>query len=199
VFRLGLAFLHNGDAGSAVRDSVAVENSQVHQIIAKDMSDDRGERLSAVNVRKEPIAVQASMVNQTTRPTRRKQNCSLTATISIFGRPAPDRGRSPPLELITLVAGDNLKHQEENAAKQRKSPERGNRPIVLMQTDYDQHDAEQQKKGGCRFLDEKTFPYITCHVESPRCGLRPFTQGLDVRCSFISRPTKAVPAAFTEL
>jgi hypothetical protein len=56
---LGLAFLHKRDAGSAVRNAVAIENSQVHEIIAKDMSHDRRERLSAVNVRKEPVAIQA--------------------------------------------------------------------------------------------------------------------------------------------
>jgi hypothetical protein len=59
VFRLGLAVLHKWDAGSAVRNAVAVKNSQVHEIIAKEMGDDRSERLSAVNVSKEPIAVLA--------------------------------------------------------------------------------------------------------------------------------------------
>jgi hypothetical protein len=52
-----------------------------------------------------------------------------------------------------LVARDNLKHKKDNAAKQRKSTERGNRPRVLVHADHDQHDAEQQKKDGRRFLD----------------------------------------------
>jgi hypothetical protein len=55
VLGLGLGSLHKRDAGSAVRNAVAVENSQVHEIIAEDMGDDRGERLSAVDVRKEPV------------------------------------------------------------------------------------------------------------------------------------------------
>jgi len=48
-----------GRAESAVRHSDAIENGQVHEIIAKDMGDDRGERLSAANMRKDPVAVQA--------------------------------------------------------------------------------------------------------------------------------------------
>jgi hypothetical protein len=59
VFGLGLAFLHKLDAGSAMRNAVAIENGQVHEIIAKDMGDDRGERLSAVNVRKAVVASKA--------------------------------------------------------------------------------------------------------------------------------------------
>ena len=59
VFGLGLVFLHKRDARPAVRNAVAVENSQVHEIIAKDMGDDRGERLSAVKVRKAVVAGKA--------------------------------------------------------------------------------------------------------------------------------------------
>jgi hypothetical protein len=69
VFGLGLAFLHKRDAGSAMRNAVAIENGQVHQRVVENMSDDRGERLSAVNVRKAVVAGKARSVNHTTRPT----------------------------------------------------------------------------------------------------------------------------------
>jgi hypothetical protein len=39
-----------------VRNAVAIENRQVDQRIVKNMGDDRGERLSAVNVRKAIVA-----------------------------------------------------------------------------------------------------------------------------------------------
>jgi len=51
--------LHKLDAGSAVRHAVAIENGPVHQLIAKDVGDDRGERLSAVDVRKAIVAGKA--------------------------------------------------------------------------------------------------------------------------------------------
>jgi hypothetical protein len=51
--------VHKLDAGSAVGNAVAIENGQVHQLIAKDVADDRGERLSAVNVRKAIVAGKA--------------------------------------------------------------------------------------------------------------------------------------------
>ena len=56
VLGLLLAPLHERDAGPAMGNAVAIENSQVHEAVAKDMSDDRGERLPAVNVGKESIA-----------------------------------------------------------------------------------------------------------------------------------------------
>ena len=56
VIRLVRARLHKRDAGPAVRNAVAIENRQVHKPVAKDVSDERRERLSAVNVGKEPIA-----------------------------------------------------------------------------------------------------------------------------------------------
>jgi hypothetical protein len=56
VFGLLLASLHKRDAGSAVGNAVAIENSQVHEPVAKDVSHDRRERLSAVDMSKEPIA-----------------------------------------------------------------------------------------------------------------------------------------------
>jgi hypothetical protein len=59
VFGLGLAFLHKRDAGSAVRLSVAIENGQVHQRVVENVSDDRGERLSAVNMRKATVTGKA--------------------------------------------------------------------------------------------------------------------------------------------
>jgi hypothetical protein len=54
-----LARLHDLDAGSAVENAIAIENSQVHQLIAKNVGDDSGERLSAVNVRKAIVAGKA--------------------------------------------------------------------------------------------------------------------------------------------
>jgi hypothetical protein len=59
VFRLGLVSLDKRDAGSAVRYAVAIENGQVHQRVVENMGDDRGERLSAVDMRKAPVAGQA--------------------------------------------------------------------------------------------------------------------------------------------
>jgi hypothetical protein len=59
VFWLGLASLHKRDAGSAMRNAVAIENGDVHQRVVKNMSDDRGERLSPVNVRKAVVAGKA--------------------------------------------------------------------------------------------------------------------------------------------
>ena len=52
---LGLTFLHKRDAGSAVGLAVAIENRQVHQRVVENVSDDRGERLSAVDMRKAPV------------------------------------------------------------------------------------------------------------------------------------------------
>ena len=51
-----VAFLHKRDAGPAMRSSVAIENGQVHEPVAKDVSNDRREGLSAVDMDKEPIA-----------------------------------------------------------------------------------------------------------------------------------------------
>ena len=59
MFGLGLAFLHKRNAGPAVRRAVAVENGQVHQSVAENVRDDRGEWLSAVDKRKAPIAGKA--------------------------------------------------------------------------------------------------------------------------------------------
>jgi hypothetical protein len=59
VLRLRFAFLHKRDAGSAVRLSVAIENGQVHERVAENVSDDRGEWLSAVDMCKAPIAGKA--------------------------------------------------------------------------------------------------------------------------------------------
>jgi hypothetical protein len=42
-----------------VRHAVAIENGQVHQRVVENMGDDRGERLSAVDMRKAPVAGQA--------------------------------------------------------------------------------------------------------------------------------------------
>ena len=55
VFGLVLARLHKPDAGSAVGNAVAIENGQVHQLVVENMRDDRGERLSAVDMRKAPV------------------------------------------------------------------------------------------------------------------------------------------------
>jgi hypothetical protein len=57
-----------------VRNAVAIANRQVHQIIAKDMGDDRGERLSAVGCRlsmwvKNPSPYRREGVDHTTLPT----------------------------------------------------------------------------------------------------------------------------------
>ena len=59
MLRLGLAFLHKWDAGSAVRLSVAIENGEVHERAAENVSDDRGERLSAVDMRKASVTGKA--------------------------------------------------------------------------------------------------------------------------------------------
>jgi hypothetical protein len=72
VFGLGLAFLHKRDAGSAVRLSVAIENGQVHQRVVENVSDDRGERLSAVDVRKVPVAGKAGRREQNDAADSRK-------------------------------------------------------------------------------------------------------------------------------
>jgi len=56
---LALAFLHKRDAGSAVRLSVAIENGQVHQPFVENVSHDRRERLSAVDMRKAPVTGKA--------------------------------------------------------------------------------------------------------------------------------------------
>ena len=54
-----LAFLHKRDASSAVRLAVAIENGEVHQRVVEDVSDDRGERLSAVDMGKAPVTGKA--------------------------------------------------------------------------------------------------------------------------------------------
>jgi hypothetical protein len=59
VFGLGLAFLHKRDAGSAERRPVAIENGEVHQAVVENMSYDRRERLSAVDMRETPVASEA--------------------------------------------------------------------------------------------------------------------------------------------
>jgi hypothetical protein len=59
VFGLGLAFLHKRDAGSAVRHAVAIENGQVHEPVVENVSHDRRERLSAVDMHKAPVAGKA--------------------------------------------------------------------------------------------------------------------------------------------
>ena len=59
VFGLVLARLHKSDASSAVGNAVAIENGQIHQRVVENMGDDRGERLSAVNVRKAVVAGKA--------------------------------------------------------------------------------------------------------------------------------------------
>ena len=59
MFGLDLAFLHKRDAGSAVRLSVAIENGQVYQRVVENVSDDRGERLPAVDMRKAPVTGKA--------------------------------------------------------------------------------------------------------------------------------------------
>jgi len=56
---LGLPFLHKRDAGSTVRLAVAIENGQGHQHVVENVSDDRGERLSAVDMRKAPVTGKA--------------------------------------------------------------------------------------------------------------------------------------------
>jgi hypothetical protein len=69
VLRLVLGFLQKRDAGSTVTRAVAIENGQVHQRVVENMRHDRGDRLSAVNVRKAIVAGKARRVNQTMRPT----------------------------------------------------------------------------------------------------------------------------------
>lgn len=59
VFGLVLAFLHKRDAGSAVRLSVAIENDQGLQRVVENVSDDRGERHSAVDMREAPVTCKA--------------------------------------------------------------------------------------------------------------------------------------------
>ena len=59
MFWLRLARLHQRDAGSAERRSVAIENREVHQGVVENMRHDRGERLSAVNVGKAIVAGEA--------------------------------------------------------------------------------------------------------------------------------------------
>ena len=49
---LGLVSLHKRDACTAVGHAVAIENGQVHERVVEDVSHDRGERLSAVDMRK---------------------------------------------------------------------------------------------------------------------------------------------------
>jgi hypothetical protein len=69
VFGIVLTFLQKRDAGSAVRNAVAVANSQVREIIAKDMGTiaASGFRLSmCVN---SPSPYRREGVNHTTRPT----------------------------------------------------------------------------------------------------------------------------------
>ena len=68
MFGLGLAFLDKRHAGSAVRYAVAIENGEVHQRVVENVSDDRRERLPAVDMRKAPVTRREG-VNKTTRPT----------------------------------------------------------------------------------------------------------------------------------
>jgi hypothetical protein len=56
VFGVGLVRLHKRDGDSAAGNAVAIENGQVHRLVANDVRDDRGERLSAVDMGKEPVA-----------------------------------------------------------------------------------------------------------------------------------------------
>jgi hypothetical protein len=63
MFGLGLACLHKRNARSAERRAVAIENREVHQGVVEHMRHDRGERLSAVDMRKAPLAGKGRGVN----------------------------------------------------------------------------------------------------------------------------------------
>lgn len=64
MFWHGLAFLQERDTCSAVRLVVAIQNGQVHQLIAEDVGDDCGERLSAVDMGKAPVTGKAGRREQ---------------------------------------------------------------------------------------------------------------------------------------
>jgi hypothetical protein len=61
VFRLGLSSLLMRDTGSAVKHAVAIENGQVHQRVVDNVGDERGERLSSVDMAKRtpPVRLKA--------------------------------------------------------------------------------------------------------------------------------------------
>jgi hypothetical protein len=64
VSRLGFALLHKRDAGPAVRHAAAIENGEVHQRVVENVRDDRGERLSAVDMGKAPFTCKAGRREQ---------------------------------------------------------------------------------------------------------------------------------------
>lgn len=99
----------------------------------------------------------------------------LVRTIPVVATASTRPALSAALELVTSIAHVNLKHKKKHAAEQRKCSKRGNRPRVLVQADHDQHNTEQQKKDGRRFLDQETFPYVACHIDSSRLISNGFT------------------------
>jgi hypothetical protein len=80
VFGLGVVRLHKRDAGSALRHAVAIENGQVHQPVVENMSDDRGERLSAVDMRAAPLTGKAGR----REPDEAGEFCSLEHPVDVL-------------------------------------------------------------------------------------------------------------------
>jgi hypothetical protein len=97
MLQLGLAFLHKRDAGPAVRHAVAIENGQVHQRVIENVSDDRGERLSTVDMSKATV----------TAKTGRREQDDATDSRNDFGHRLlvvmfRDAEQTPAEEMISL-------------------------------------------------------------------------------------------------